>query len=454
MRCASSSSRTPDSQEQCRAQSLFAYTYRQSVAVPGVCKVRSLEGRALANLKCHFGGLAIVIPELAAVPVGGPASSANPKASDYDVDAARKASYQTAAELAYDRYGIGTTSQSGKEQPASNTNKTQTALMKARGKIFDTLKASPEIAEVSDLYPDRRYQGSVVLGAFAPIFFVYKSPDKIPPQREAERAPVKRFYFVYNGRFLIAAGFCEPDMGMPALGEIVSEACLLLSKSGYEFRRLPPIPTLQSLDLGGSSAGSLPTGGVLNDSLGRQGTATSLFMAMPRNVQGSLRSLYSASFQNMIALYALKEESDTQEALFQTIEAQRETVLDLTHEFSQTRERQFLRRRKLRKLIRVHCLELTEKIGRADIISDSLTQGIRSLEKGLQQERELMIMLNREPGWKSYLHNDFDTKSVLDMITRTNDAMSRRDLGLVIVVVTSLAAAAGALVGALISRIL
>ena len=410
-------------------------------------------GGARANLKCHFGGLAIVIPEIESVVGGRPASAANPKAADYDVEAARKASYQAAAELAYNRYGVGTTDQPGSPEPASITNKAQDALLKARQKIFDTLKATPEIAEVSDLYPDRRYRDSSATGAFAPIRFVYRPPDKVPKQREAEKAPAKRFYFVYNGRFLIAAAFSDPDMGMPALEEIVSGVCLLLAKSGYEFRRLSPIPTLQSLDLGGVSAGSSPLGGVLNDSVGRVGAATSLFVTMPRNVQGSLRWLYSASFQYVTAFYSLKEECDTQGTLFQTIDAQRETVIDLTHEFNQTRERQFLRRRKLRKLIRAHCLELTEKIGRADAISDSLAQGTSSLESGLQQDRDLRIMLNGEPGWKSYLHNSFDTKPVLDMVTRTEDMISRRDIGLVVVVVALLAAVAGGFVGALITRI-
>ena len=414
--------------------------------------MRSLENRARANLKCHFGGLAIVVPELETAEAGRPVPLTNTKAIEYDVEAARKASYQTAEELAYDRYGIGITNQPGTQPGASIANKAQDALTKARQKIFDTLKASPEIAEVSDLYPDRRYKGSVALGAFAPIYFVYRPPNGAPPQREAGNGQAKRFHIVYNGRFLIVAAFCEPDAGIPALQEIVSEACVVLSRSGYEFRRLSPIPTLQSLDLGGISNGSSQTTAVLNDSIGRVGTATSLFVTMPRSIQGSLRSLFAASFQYVMAFYSLKEESDTQGALIQTIDAQRQTVLDLTHEFNQTRQRQFLRRRKLRKLIRAHCLELTEKIGRVDAIYGSLAQGTSSLESALQQEPQLRVMLNREPDWKSYLGNEFDTRPVLDMVARTSDEMSGRDMGLVVILVALLAAVAGGLVGAFLSR--
>jgi hypothetical protein len=416
--------------------------------------MRTLENRVLTNLKCHFGGLATVIPELETMTAGQLPSPTNPKAADYDVEAARKASYKTMEELAYNRYGTRITNQPGTQQPAPITNKVPDALMKARQKIIETLRASPEVAEVSDLYPDNRYKGSAAFGAFAPIFFVHEPPSIVPPQQEAEKnASTKRYYFVYNGRFLIVAAFSEPDVGISALHEIVSEACLLMSKSGYEFRRLSPIPTPQSLDLGGTSVASSPMATALNDSLGRVGTATRLFVRMPRSVQDSLRSLYAASFQYMIAFYSLKEESDTQEALVQTIEAQRKTVLDLTHEFNQTRERQFLRRRNLRKLVRAHCLSLTEKIGRADAISDSLAQGINSLDSGLQQEPELRVMLDREPGWKSYLLNGFDTRPVLDMVTRTSDEINEHDMGLVVFLVALLAAAAGGLVGALISRI-
>jgi len=419
----------------------------------GSLSVRSLEGRARANLKCHFGGLAIVIPEPEAPVHEKAAPSPNPKAVEYDVEAARKASYKTASELAYDRSGLGITDQPVAHQSGPATDKMQDALMKARQKIFDFLKASPEIAEVSNLYPDRRYQGSAVFGAFAPIYFVYRAPDRGPPQRDVENGSVKRFYFVYNGRFLIVAAFCEPDMGIPELEEIVSEVCILLSRSGYEFHRLSPVPSLQSLDVGGISAGSSSLGVVLNDSVRRVGATTGLFMTMPKSVQTSLRLLYAASFQYVMAFYSLREESDTQEALFQTIDAQRETILDLVHEFNQTRERHFLRRRKLRKLVRAHCLELTEKIGRADAISDSLAQGINSLDRGLQQEREIMFMFNREPGWKSYLRNDFDTKPVLEMVERTSDEVHGRDVGLVIFLVALVAAAIGGFIGAFISRI-
>ena len=193
---------------------------------------------------------------------------------------------------------------------------------------------------------------------------------------------------------------------------------------------------------------------VLNDSFGRVETATSLFVRVPRSVQDSLRSLYAVSFQYLMAFYSLKEESDTQEALFQTIEAHRNTVLDLMHEFNQTRGRQFLRRRKLRKLVRDHCLNLTEKIGRADVISASLAQGINSLDVGLQQDPELKFILEREPGWKSYLHNDFDARPVLEMIARTSDVISRPDVGFIVFWVALFAAAAGAVIGSLVNSFL
>jgi hypothetical protein len=192
---------------------------------------------------------------------------------------------------------------------------------------------------------------------------------------------------------------------------------------------------------------------VLNDSVGRVGTTTALFMSKPRRVQDSLRSLYAASFQNLMSFYSLKEESDTQEALLQTIDAHRETVLDLMHEFNQSKGRQFLRRRKLRKLIRDHCFNLTEKIGRVDAISDSLAQGVNSLASGLRQEPDLRVMLEREPNWRSYIHNGIDTKPVLDMVMRTNEEVSRPDIGFVVFWVALLAAAAGAIVGSFISRI-
>ena len=417
--------------------------------------MRSLENRVRANLKCHFGGLAVAIPESEPGATSKLVSSANPRAPDYDIEAAKKASYETMAELAYNRYGTGMASQPEGQQPAVVTYKAQEALMKARQKIFDTLKASPEIAEVSDLYPDSRYKNSVALGAFAPIFFVYRPPSRVPPQQEGEKkAQAKRFYFAYNGMFLIVAAFGEPDMGLPALPESVSEACLLMSKSGYEFRWLSPIPTLHSLDLGGTSAASSPMSAVLNDSNGRAVTATNVFVRMPRSVQDSLRSLYAIAFQPMMAFYSLKQEADTQAALFETVEAHRNTVLDLMHEFNHTKGRQFLRRRRLRKLVSAHCLNLAEKIGRADIISDSLAQGVNSLDVSLQQDPELRMVLDREPGWKSYLHNDFDTRPVLDMITRTSSEISRPDVGYIVFWVALAAAAAGAVVGSLLSRVL
>ena len=378
----------------------------------------------------------------------------NPKGGDFDVEAARTASYREMAELAYDRYGTGMANQPGTQQTPRIQGEMTDALLKARQKVFDTLKASPEIAEVSDLYPDSRFRGSVASGAFAPIFFIYRPPVKAPTrQRGEQEAPARRFYFVYNGRFMIAAAFCEPGEGLQALSETVSEVCLLMSKTGYEFRWLSPIPTPQALDLGGISAGSPSMTPVLNDSFGGSGTMTTLFTSKPKSVQGSLRSLYAISFRYLMTFYSLKEESDTQEALIQTIEAHRGAVLDLMHEFNQTRGRQFLRRRKLRKLIRAHCFNLMEKVGRVDAISDSLSEGMISLESNFQQEPDLRAMLEREPNWKSYLRHGFDTRPVLEMITRVDEEISRPDVGLIVFLVALGAAAAGAIVGSFVGRI-
>jgi len=415
--------------------------------------MRSLESRVRANLKCHFGGLAMAIPELETATEGGPASKMNPNGRVYDVEAARTASYRATSELAYDRYGTRTANQPGTQQPNS-PGEASDALSKARQKVFETLRASAEIAEVSDLYPDSRFKGSATYGAFAPIFFVYRIPDKVPTNQEDGKAPVKRFYFVYNGRFMIVAAFCEPDEEVPALSETVSEVCLLMSKTGYEFRWLSPIPTVQSLDQGGASAISSPMAGILNDSVGRAGTTTILFTNKPKSIQDSLRSLYATSFQFLVSFYSLKEESDSQKALFKTIEAHRETVLDLMHEFNQTKGRQFLRRRKLRKLIKGHCFNLTEKIGRVDAISDSLDQGIISLDSNLQQDRALGTVFGSEPDWKGYLRHEFDTRPVMEMVTRTSEEISRPDVGLMVFLVALLAAAAGAIVGSFLGRIL
>jgi len=416
--------------------------------------MRSLESRVRANLKCHFGGLALVVPEVEVVRAKEAASKTNPKAGDFDVEAARSASYRAMADVAYDKYGTGASNRVGEKESSKIPSETADALVMARQKIFETLKASPEIAEVSDLYPDDRFRGSVAYGAFAPIFFVYKPPAKIQTREEEKEAQPRRFYFVYNGRFIIVTAFCQPDEEVPALSETVSEVCLLLSKTGYEFHRLSPVPTLQSLDLGGVSAGSPAMAAVLNDSVGGAGTATALFMSKPKTIQNSLRSLFAVLFQPLMKFYSLREESDTGEAIFQTIEAHREAVLDLMHEFNQTKGRQFLKRRRLRKRIRTHCFNLTEKIGRVDAISDSLSQGIISLESNLREEPYLRAMLEREPSWKSYLHNEYDTEPVLDMVTRVSGEINRTDTGLIVFVVALLAAAAGALVGSFVSKII
>jgi len=411
--------------------------------------MRSLENKYRANLKCHFGGLAIVIPELENVEL---ARELNPKSGAFDVEAARKASYGAMAEMANGRYGTGMANQVETQQAVATTGKVLDPLTKARQKIFETLKATAEIAEVSDLYPNSRYKGSAAFGAFAPLFFIYRPADKVEPQEPEKKVPARRFYFVYNGRFFIVGAFCEPDVEIPALPGVVSEVCLLLSKSGYDFRRLSPIPTLQSLDLGGTSA-SLPLDGVLNDSVGRVGTTT-VFRSIPKSIEDSLRTVYAASFQYLIAFYSLKEESDTQAALLQTVEAHRGTILSLMHEFNRTKGRQFLQRRKLRKLIRAHCFSLTEKIGRVDSISDSLAQGIISLDDSFRQDPDLAITLGREPNWKSYLHHDFDTRPVMDMVTRTSEEISRHDLGLIVFLVALLAAVAGGIIGSLIGRVI
>jgi len=413
--------------------------------------LRSLETKVRGNLKCHFGGLAIVIPDLETARAGALAPKTNPKAAEYDVEVTRAESYGAKAELAYNRYGTGFAN--GAQEPAVITSRISVPLSTARQRIFETLKASAEIAEVSDLYPDGRYRDTALFGAFAPLLFIYRPPDRVQPPEEERRATARRFYFVYNGRFLIVGAFCDPDGRIPLLSETVSDVSLLMSKSGYEFRWLSPIATPQSLDLGGTSAASSPLDGVLNDSVGRVGTTT-ILRSVPRGVQDSLRSLYATSFQYLTAFYALREESDTQEALIKTIESHRETVLDLMHEFNRTSGRHFLRRRKMRTLIRDHCLGLTEKIGRVDAISDSLSQGIISLDSDLQQDPDLTFMFEREPNWKGYLRHDFDTRPVLDMVTRTYEAISRQDLGLVLFLVALVAAAAGSIVGSILAKIL
>jgi len=415
--------------------------------------MRTLENRARGNLKCHFGGLAIAIDESGTTVRGKLDFQTNPKQAHYDVEAVRKDSYATAKELVYNRYGTGLGNQTNAQQSAGVTNKTPDPLTKARQKILDTLKASPDIAEASDLYPDSRYRGSAALGAFAPIYFVYRSLTKVQPQ-ESEETPDGRYFLVYNGRFLIAAAFSEPDHGIAGLPEAVSDVSQLMSKSGYEFRLVSPVPTLQSCDLGGVSAASSPMAAALNDSIGGAGMTTRLFVRKPRSVQDSLRSLYSASFQHLMAFYSLREESDTQEAIFQTIEAHRGTVLNLMHEYNQTKRRQFLQRWRLRRLIRAHCFNLTEKIGRVDSISDSLALGIVSLETNLRSEPGLKLVLEKEPGWKSYLRHEYDTEPTLNMIGRTSEQISRPDAWFIVFLVILAAAAAGALVWSLLSGIL
>jgi hypothetical protein len=414
--------------------------------------LRSLENGVSASLKCHFVGLAVQVPELEAVNVGKRASETNPKAADFDVEAVKKASYKSMSELAYNKYGVGLTDQPDVQQPTAMGRGAE-ALVKARAKIVESLKGAPEVIELGDLFPDGRFRALFVPGAFAPIFFEYILPKSLQPKRESpEDASLKKLYFVYNGRFLTVAALCGPGRGVPALQEAVSEVCLHMAKSGLEFRWLSPIPTFQSLDQGNVSAAPSLNPALLNDS-GRAGAMTSALMRMPRNAQGALRSLYATAFQSLMSFYSLKDESDTEDALIQTIDSHRKTLLDLMHEFNQTKGSQFLRRRKLRKLIRVHCFNLTEKIGRVDALSDSLAQGMVSLEGDLQNEPELRVMFERDPNWKSYLHHDFDTKPVLDMVARTSDEINRNNMGKVILWVALLAAAVGGLVGFFISRV-
>lgn len=416
--------------------------------------MHSLENKVLGNLRCHFGGLAITFTEPEPPAKGRPASPTNPKAAAYDVDAARKASYETATELVYNRYGAEPNSQPGARHQSTVKNKIQDDMTRARQQIFDTLKASPEIAAVSDLYPDGRFKGSAAFGAFSPIFFIYDSSSVGQLQQEPEEAPARRHYFIYNGRFLIAADLSQPNQETSGLPEAVSKVFLLLSKSGRGFRLLPPIPTLQSYDLGGVTSAASPVAAVLNESIGRAGMTTSLFLRTPRTVQDSLRSLYASSFQYLMAFYSMREECDTQEALFKTIEAQRGTVLNLVHELNQTKRRHLLKRRGLRRLIGAHCLSLTEKVGRVETISDSISQGISSLETSLQDVPSLKSVLEKEPNWKSYLSHEFDAKQILDLIGRTSELIGKPDLWFAAFWLVLVAAAAGALAGSLAGGII
>jgi len=416
--------------------------------------MRSLESGVWANLKCHFGGLAIQIQQPEKKATGKLASRTNPKDTRYDVEATVEATYKAVAELASKRYGNGAAEQLVSQQPADIASKTDDAVSKARQKVVAALKESPEISEVGDLFREDPFRGFEPSGAFAPVFFVYNLSRG--PQRESEsegEVAVSKLHFVYNGRFLTVAGFCRPDRGISGISEAVSKVCLQMSRSGLGLHWLSPLPTYQSLDFGEVSLASSPTSVVLNDSIRGAGAKTSLLVSMPRRVPDVLRSVYTGSFQYLMSFYSLKEQSDLGEALMQTIQAHRETILDLMKEFNQSKRRQFLRRRRLRGLIGTHCLNLTEKIGRLDVISDSLAQGIDSLEGNLQQEPRFRATLEAEPGWKSYLRHDFDTKPTLDMITRTSEEIRGHSTWSVTLLVALLAAILGGFVGFFISRI-
>jgi len=417
-------------------------------------RMRSLENGVWANLKCHFGGLAIQIqqPETKATAKFG--SRTNPKDSRYDVEATAEATYRAVAELASKRYGNGAAEQPDAQQLAEVSSKTDDAVSKARQKVVAALKESPEISEVGDLFHEDPFKGFEPSGAFAPIFFVYNLPRGPQAQHKPEKeALVSKLHFVYNGKFLTAAAFCGPDREISGISEAVSKVCLQMSRSGLGFHWLSPIPTYHSLDIGNVSLASSPTSAVLNDSVQGGGTSTTLLVSAPKRVPNVLRSVYTGSFQYLMSFYSLKEQSNTGEALMQTIQAHRETVLDLLKEFNQSKRRQFLRRRRLRGLIRAHCLSLTEKIGRLDALSDSLAQGIDSLDGNLQQEPRLRAMLEAEPGWKSYLRHDFETKPTLDMITRTSEELRGHSTWPVTLLIAVLAAILGGFLGFFISRI-
>jgi hypothetical protein len=376
----------------------------------------------------------------------------DPLAASYDVNATREATYRARAESAYKSFGIGLANGSDARQ-AEVSVKAADASSEARKLIIDSLRGSPEIIAVGGLLPDGRFNGGVVPGAFSPIFFEYILPKKLQLKTDPSKdALAKKLYFVYNGRLMIVAAPCGPGRESPAITEAVIRVGLQLSKSGLGFRWLSPIPTFQPIELASVSIASSPISSAFNDSVRWSGTTTTIFERMPKNVQESLRSLFATSCQYLMRFYSLKEEFDTKEALIQTIDSHRKTVLDLMNEYNQTKGSQFFRRRRLRKLIRVHCLNLTEKIGRLEEFSDSLAQGIDSLDRDLQHEPDLKAVLETSPNWKSYLRNEFDSQAALDMVARINDGMSRDNVGSFIIWVTILGSIAGGLAGFILGR--
>ena len=87
-------------------------------------------------------------------------------------------------------------------------------------------------------------------------------------------------------------------------------------------------------------------------------------------------------------------------------------------------------------------------------MSDSIAQGISSLETSLQDEPSLKSMLEKEPNWKSYLSHEFDAKQILDLIGRTSELISKPDVWFAAFWLVLVAAAAGALAGSLAGGII
>ena len=424
----------------------FAYTYHPPSRRAGAVSVRSLDNSVQGNLKCYFGGFAVQVQGPRTESAGKASRRPNPRTAEFDEGAARKARNDIEAEIAYAKTGIDSA------QPEAQGTRQADALVKVRQKVVDTLKGSTEISEVGDLYKDGRFKRPLALGAFSPIFFVYSRPGSPRPEGEAQTRAGKS-YFIYNGTLLLAAAFCEPEKQVPAVEESVTEVCHLISSSGFDFRRLSPIPAPQSFNLSDVSLAVSQTAGVLNDSVGRTLIMTSVFARMPRTVHDALRSLYASSFPHLMSFYALRDVAESRDALIEAIEAQRGALMDLMRELNLTKERHLLKRRRLRKLIRAHSLGITEKIGRADALSDSLSQGAESLDLSLKESPAVRAVLESEPGWRGYLGHDFDTKRVLDVISQTNEVMSHRDTGSIVLWVAVLAGAIGGLVGFLVSKL-
>ena len=416
-------------------------------------QMRTLEATVRANLKCHFAGLAIQFPESHATSTSILNTDVSPKASKYDPRAAVEGSYRISAELTRVNHGPDTARTPAAPASPAASSQVSDAASTARQKVVKALRESPEFSEVGDLFHEDPYKGIVIPGTFAPIFFIYNLPNKVQAPEGEMRAAVGKFNFVYNGKLLIVAGFCEPDKEMSGLSEAVTKVSEAMARSGYEFHPLSPSPTLQSVDIGVVSMSSTPTSAALNDTASGGGRPSVLTSA-PRSVPGVLQSLYAKSFQYLMPFYSMKEQSDEAEALMQTIEAHRGTVLELMREYNQSRWYNVLRKMRLRRLLRGHCLSLTEKIGRVDALSSSITRGVNLLESELQLDPRLRVALERGPGWKGFLPHDFDTKPIMDMVTRTSDEISRRDMTLTVAWVAVLSAAVGGVVAYLVARML